>query len=68
LFKDIVVNLSAGKSGKIVGDYAISIASRLEAHITGIAIAFDLISSWRADSLAFVWLDPGITPCCRSRR
>jgi nucleotide-binding universal stress UspA family protein len=40
LFKDIVVNLSAGKSGKIVGDYAISIASRLEAHITGIAIAF----------------------------
>ena len=40
MFKDIVVNLSAGKSGKIVGDYAISIASRLEAHITGIAIAF----------------------------
>jgi nucleotide-binding universal stress UspA family protein len=40
LFKDIVVNLSAGKSGKIVGDYAISIASRLEAHITAIAIAF----------------------------
>jgi nucleotide-binding universal stress UspA family protein len=40
LFKDIVVNLSAGKSGKIVGDYAISIASRLEAHITGIATAF----------------------------
>jgi len=40
LFKDIVVNLSAGKSGKIVRDYAISIASRLEAHITGIAIAF----------------------------
>src|ERR1700719_1175965 len=26
-----------------------------------------LICSWRADSLAFVWLDPGITPCCRSR-
>jgi nucleotide-binding universal stress UspA family protein len=40
LFKDIVVNLSAGKSGKIVGDYAISIASKLEAHITAIAIAF----------------------------
>jgi nucleotide-binding universal stress UspA family protein len=40
LFKDIVVNLGAGKSGKIVGDYAISIASRLEAHITGIGIAF----------------------------
>src|SRR5262249_46104756 len=23
------------------------------------------IRSWRADSLAFVWLDPGITPCCK---
>jgi hypothetical protein len=21
---------------------------------------------WRADSLALVWLDPGITPCCKS--
>ena len=40
MFKDIIVNLSAGKSGKMVGDYAISVASRLEAHITGIAIAF----------------------------
>src|ERR1700758_3447415 len=28
----------------------------------------DLIHSWRADSLAFVWLDPGITPCCKTRR
>jgi hypothetical protein len=25
-----------------------------------------LIRSWRADCLAFVWLDPGITPCCKS--
>src|ERR1700749_2099126 len=24
--------------------------------------------SWRADSFAFVWLDPGITPCCKSRQ
>jgi uncharacterized membrane protein (Fun14 family) len=40
LFKDIIVNLGAGKSGKIVGDYATSVASSLEAHITGIAIAF----------------------------
>jgi hypothetical protein len=40
VFKDIIVNLGAGKNGKIVGDYAISVASRLEAHITGIAIAF----------------------------
>src|SRR5262249_14735872 len=27
----------------------------------------DLRCSWRADSLSFVWLDPGITPCCKSR-
>jgi len=40
VIKAIIVNLGAGKSGKIVGDYAISVASRLEAHITGIAIAF----------------------------
>ena len=40
MFKDIIVNLGAGKRGKIVGDYAISVASRLETHITGIAIAF----------------------------
>src|SRR3954463_16345127 len=26
-----------------------------------------LILSWRADSLAFVWLDPGITPCWRNQ-
>src|SRR5436190_9929548 len=26
------------------------------------------IRSWRADSLVFVWLDPGITPCCKSRK
>src|SRR6266850_7643337 len=25
-----------------------------------------LIRSWKADSLAFVWLDLGITPCCKS--
>jgi hypothetical protein len=33
-------SILAPASGKIVGDYAISVASRLEAHITGIAIAF----------------------------
>ena len=26
----------------------------------------DLIHPWRADSLAFVWLDPEITSCCKS--
>jgi hypothetical protein len=27
-----------------------------------------LAHPWRADSLALVWLDPGITPCCKSRK
>jgi hypothetical protein len=25
-----------------------------------------LLGSWRADSFALVWLDPGITPCCKT--
>src|SRR5260370_4075690 len=25
-----------------------------------------LMRSWRADSCAFVWHDPGITPCCKT--
>src|SRR5215467_11127105 len=28
----------------------------------------DLIHPWRADSLAVVWLDPGITPSCKTRK
>ena len=52
MFKDIIVNLGAGKSGKIVGDYAISVAGRLEAHITGIAIAF--VPDIQAAGTAFI--------------
>jgi nucleotide-binding universal stress UspA family protein len=40
MFKDIVVNLSVRKGSKAVGDYAVSVAEALEAHITGVAIAF----------------------------
>jgi nucleotide-binding universal stress UspA family protein len=40
MFKDIVVNLSVRKGSKAVGDYAVSMAGALEAHITGIAIAY----------------------------
>ena len=39
MIKDIVVNLSVREGGKPVRDYAISVASTLEAHLTGIAIA-----------------------------
>jgi nucleotide-binding universal stress UspA family protein len=40
MVKDIVANLSVRKDGKPAGDYALSIASLLDAHVTGIAIAF----------------------------
>jgi hypothetical protein len=42
LFKDIVVNLSAGKSGKIVGDYAISLPADLKRTLP----VLQLPSSW----------------------
>ena len=57
MFKDIIVNLGAGKSGKIVGDYAISVAGRLEAHITGIAIAF--VPDIQAAGTAFIPIETG---------
>lgn len=40
MFRDIVVNLSVRKGSKAVGDYAVSVAETLEAHLTGVAIAF----------------------------
>jgi nucleotide-binding universal stress UspA family protein len=41
MIKDIVVNLSVHDGGKSAGDYAIFLASALEAHIAGIAFAYD---------------------------
>jgi nucleotide-binding universal stress UspA family protein len=41
MVKDIVVNLGVRGAGDTVGDYAISVARTLEAHITGIAFAYD---------------------------
>lgn len=43
MFKDIVVNLGVRGAGDVVGNYAISVASVLDAHITGIAFAYDPI-------------------------
>ena len=37
MIKDIVVNLSVGEGRSPGGTYAVSVASALEAHITGIA-------------------------------
>ena len=41
MIEDIVVNLSIGNGGLTAADYAVSVASTLQAHITGIAMAFD---------------------------
>jgi nucleotide-binding universal stress UspA family protein len=41
MIKDIVVNLSVREGSKAAGDYAISVAGTLEAHLTGIAMAHD---------------------------
>ena len=42
MIKDIVVNLSVREGRKPTADYAVSVASALEAHITGIAFAYDV--------------------------
>lgn len=41
MYKDIVVNLGVRGSSDAIGDFAISVASTLEAHVTGIAFAYD---------------------------
>lgn len=41
MIKDIVLNLSAKKSGSRAIEYAVSMASTLEAHIAGIAFVYD---------------------------
>ena len=43
MIKDIVVNLSTREDGGGVGDYAVSLADVLGAHIAGIAFVFDPI-------------------------
>jgi nucleotide-binding universal stress UspA family protein len=43
IVKDIVVNLSVAEGGSYAGDYAVSVAAALDAHVTGIAFAYDPI-------------------------
>jgi len=43
MIKDIVVNLSVIKGGGPAGDYAVSIASAFDAHLTGVAFVYDPI-------------------------
>jgi len=41
MVKDILVNLSVGEGVHPAGDYAVSVACALDAHITGIAFVYD---------------------------
>jgi nucleotide-binding universal stress UspA family protein len=43
MIKDIVVNLSVAEGGGYAGDFAVSIASAVGAHLTGIAFVYDPI-------------------------
>jgi nucleotide-binding universal stress UspA family protein len=43
MIKDIIVNLSVTKNGSTVGNYAVSVAAALQAHLTGIAFIYDPI-------------------------
>jgi len=43
MIKDIVVNLSVAESGGYAGDFAVSVASTVGAHLTGIAFVYDPI-------------------------
>jgi nucleotide-binding universal stress UspA family protein len=41
MIKDILANLSVTKEGGPAGDYAVSVAAALQAHLTGIAFIYD---------------------------
>jgi nucleotide-binding universal stress UspA family protein len=43
MIKDIVVNLGVGEGGSYAGDYAVSVADALEAHLTAIAFIYDAV-------------------------
>jgi nucleotide-binding universal stress UspA family protein len=41
IVRDIVVNLSVAEGGGFAGDFAVSVASTFDAHLTGIAFVYD---------------------------
>ena len=43
MIKDIVVNLSVSEGGSPAGDYAVSVADALKAHLAAIAFVYDPI-------------------------
>jgi nucleotide-binding universal stress UspA family protein len=41
MIKGIIVNLSVARNGSTVGNYAVSVAAALQAHLTGVAFIYD---------------------------
>jgi nucleotide-binding universal stress UspA family protein len=41
MIKDIIVNLRVARNGSTVGNYAVSVAAALQAHLTGVAFIYD---------------------------
>src|SRR5258706_15577718 len=58
MIKDLVVNLTVGTDRDPAAQYAISIAAKFEAHIAGIAFAYDpVIPPTVMDGLSSSWVD-----------
>jgi nucleotide-binding universal stress UspA family protein len=58
MIKDLVVNLTVGADRDPAAQFAISIAARFEAHIAGIAFAYDpVITPAVMDGLSASWVD-----------
>jgi nucleotide-binding universal stress UspA family protein len=58
MIKDLVVNLTLGADGDPAAQYAVSIAEAFEAHIAGIAFAYDpVITPTVMDGLSAAWVD-----------
>ena len=58
MIKDLVVNLTVGTDRDPAAQFAISIAAKFEAHIAGIAFAYDpVITPTVMDGLSASWMD-----------
>jgi len=58
MIKDLVVNLTAGTDRDPAAQFAISIAAKFEAHIAGIAFAYDpVITPTVMDGLSSTWVN-----------
>jgi nucleotide-binding universal stress UspA family protein len=58
MIKDLVVNLTVGTDGDPAAQFAISIAAKFEAHIAGIAFAYDpAITPTVMNELSASWVD-----------